>query len=424
MDSSERDKAFVWHPYTDKNLYGNPIPIVSAKGAYLYAEDGRRFIDAVSSWWTCIHGHSHPVLVKRITEQLHLLDHVIFSGFTHESAILLAEKILKRLPVNQKKIFYSDDGSTAVEVALKIAFQYWFSKNQVRNKIIAFKNSYHGDTFGAMSVSARGTFTKPFNELLFDVIYADVPVPGKEEGLVNSFKGLLSVLNPKPAAFIFEPLVQGTAGMIMYAPEVLDEMITICKENNILTIADEVMTGFGRTGKFFACDYLKNQPDLFCLSKGLTGGTMAMGITSCTQEIFDRFNTGSSATFFHGHSFTGNPLACASGLGSLEIFDSEDVFTEINRIYEMHLKFIASRGKHAKIRHARCMGVILAIELYSDKPSTYFNELRNKAYQFFIEKGILLRPLGNIVYILPPYCISNDDLNYIYKSIDDFLVTI
>ncbi|MBL7891671.1 MAG: aminotransferase class III-fold pyridoxal phosphate-dependent enzyme, partial [Bacteroidia bacterium] len=262
MSLVERDKAIIWHPYTDEKLYGTPIPIISAKGSYLFDENGMKYIDAISSWWTNIHGHSHPDIVQKVADQIKKLDHVIFSGFTHEPAVLLAEKLLARLPFNQKKIFYSDNGSTAVEVALKMAFQYWHNKGEKRTKVLAFKNGYHGDTFGAMAVSGRSAFTKPFEDMLFEVIYIDVPTPGNELKAISNLKSQISSLKSQVSTFIFEPLVQGTAGMVMFEPEVLNEMLAVCQQNNIITIADEVMTGFGRTGKFFATDHLSNKPDI------------------------------------------------------------------------------------------------------------------------------------------------------------------
>jgi len=425
MNILELDKANVWHPYTDAEVYGTPIPIVSAQGTYLVDENGKKYIDAISSWWTTIHGHSHPHIVQKISEQLKKLDHVIFSGFTHAPAVLLAEKLLNKLPSNQTKIFYSDNGSTAVEVALKMAFQYWYNKGETRNKVLAFKNSYHGDTFGAMAVSSRSSFTKPFNDLLFDVLYIETPTRGNETKALEELRLQLAKFKNQISSFIFEPLIQGTAGMVMYEPAVLDEMLTICKENSVLAIADEVMTGFGRTGKFFATDYLYNKPDLFCLSKGLTGGTMAMGVTSCTQNLFNAFyGNDNSKLFFHGHSYTGNPITCSAALASLELFEQHDIFSNINRIADLHAIFVQRISTHAKINEARSKGTILAIDIRTDATSSYFNNIRLKAYRFFIAKGIVMRPLGNIIYVLPPYCISTDDLKYIYSSIEEFLNTL
>lgn len=424
MSLAERDKVVIWHPYTDEKLYGTPIPIVSAEGAYLFEENGKKYIDAISSWWTNIHGHSHPHIVQKVSEQIKKLDHVIFSGFTHEPAVLLAEKLLQRLPSNQKKIFYSDNGSTAVEVALKMAFQYWHNKGEKRNKVLAFKNGYHGDTFGAMAVSGRGAFTKPFDDLLFEVVYIDVPIPGNESAALENFKSQVSGIMSQISSFIIEPLVQGTAGMVMYEPEVLNELLSICKENNIITIADEVMTGFGRTGKFFATDHIIIKPDIFCLSKGLTGGTMAMGATSCTEQVFEAFRGEGNSSLFHGHSYTGNPIACSAGLASMEIFEQKEVFSDITRITELHKKFILKIGSNKKVKEARSKGTIVAIELNTGEETSYFNTIRLKAYNYFISKGILMRPLGNIIYVMPPYCISTDDLTYIYSSIEEFLETL
>jgi len=425
MGLVERDKAVVWHPYTDDKLYGTPVPVVSAQGAYLFAENGDKYLDAVSSWWTNIHGHSHPHIVEKVTAQIQKLDHVIFSGFTHEPAIVLAEKLLKRLPSNQSKIFYSDNGSTAVEVAVKMALQYWYNKGEIKNKVIAFKNGYHGDTFGAMSVSSRSTFTKPFENLLFDVIFIDLPVKGNEEKVISQLESQIENHKTQISSFIFEPLVQGTAGMLMYEPEVLSQLLSICKKNNIITIADEVLTGFGRTGKFFATDYMDTKPDLFCLSKGLTGGTMAFGVTSCTQNIYEAFsNANAFKKFFHGHSYTANPIACSAAIAGLELFEQGNVFKDIERISKMHEQFVKKIRSSVKIKEARSKGTILAIELTVAGGADYFNDTRANAYTYFMSKKILMRPLGNIIYVMPPYCVSNDDLNYIYNSIEYFLGTL
>src|ERR1035437_745068 len=327
MTLTSRDKKVIWHPYTQHGLFPDSIGVVKAKGAYLVDEKGKKYIDAFSSWWTCIHGHSHPYIAKKVSAQLKKLEHVIFAGFTHEPAVELAERLLKKLPKNQKKIFFSDNGSTAVEVAIKMSFQYWHNKGTPKIKIIAFKNGYHGDTFGAMSVSERGAFSKPFEHNLFEVIFIDAPVKGKEKEAVSSIRNQVSKFKDKIAAFIFEPLVQGVAGMVLHDADALSEMIRICRENNILTIADEVFTGFGRTGKFFATDYISEKPDIICLSKGLTGGTMAMGITSCTEKIFNVFlSENRMRTLFHGHSFTANPVACSASLASLGLMEKKSTW--------------------------------------------------------------------------------------------------
>ncbi|MGZ6523430.1 MAG: aminotransferase class III-fold pyridoxal phosphate-dependent enzyme, partial [Bacteroidia bacterium] len=264
MDIQERDKNAVWHPFTQLKTAPLPIAIVKGQGAYFYDESGKRYIDGIASWWVNIHGHCHPYLTKKISEQLQTLEHAIFSGFTHEPAVQLAERLLKRLPENQSKIFYSDNGSTAVEVALKMAFQYWSNQSISKTKIIAFENGYHGDTFGGMSVGARNAFNLPFSKLLFDVIHIPLPVKGKEPDAIEALKNALK--QNDIAAFIFEPLVQGAGGMVMYSEKILTELIALCRTKNVITIADEVMTGFGRTGKFFASDHLDHKPDIICMS--------------------------------------------------------------------------------------------------------------------------------------------------------------
>ena len=426
MSLASRDKKIVWHPYTQHGLNPDSIGVVSAKGTYVYDDTGRKYIDALSSWWTCIHGHSHPYIAKKVSAQLKKLEHVIFAGFTHEPAVELAERLLKKLPKNQKRIFFSDNGSTAVEVALKMCFQYWHNKGTPKTKVIAFRNAYHGDTLGAMSVSERGAFTKPFDAHLFDTVFIDAPVKGNEKKSIAELT--LAINHPGSiSAFIFEPLVQGVAGMVMHDAGVLSEMIRICRENNIFTIADEVFTGFGRTGKFFATDYIKEKPDLFCLSKGLTGGTMAMGVTSCTEEIFNAFlSEDRMKTFFHGHSFTANPVTCAAALASMDLMERKETKKSIDRISAKHVEFVKKVISYksevaSKIQDVRLKGTILAIELKSENETSYFNSLRDKAISFFLDRGILLRPLGNVIYLLPPYCISDKDLDYIYDSILEFI---
>jgi len=310
-----KDKAHIWHPFTPLIGSGDPLVIQSAKGVYLHTEDGRKIIDAVSSWWVNIHGHANEHIAEALSHQARQLEHVIFAGFTHPPAIQLAENLLKILPENQSKIFFSDNGSTSVEVALKMAFQYWHNQGIKREKVIAFEGGYHGDTFGAMSVGGRSSFFNAFNSFLFDVEFIPFPEKGREEKTIECFKRLVN--QGDVASFIFEPLLQGSAGMRMYSAEVLDELLSLAQQKEVICIADEVLTGFGRTGKYFANDHLKNKADIFCLSKGLTGGTMALGVTSCTEKIVDAFRSEDpQKTFFHSHSFTANPLACAAANAS------------------------------------------------------------------------------------------------------------
>ncbi|MBK0379111.1 adenosylmethionine--8-amino-7-oxononanoate transaminase [Mucilaginibacter segetis] len=415
MNLTERDLATVWHPYTQMKTAAPPIPIIKGEGTCLFGEDGKRYIDAVSSWWVNIHGHSHPYIAKKVAEQLNVLEHAIFAGFTHPGAVELAERLLKILPDNQKKAFYSDNGSTAVEVAVKMCLQYWSNQGQGRTKILAFKNAYHGDTFGAMSVSGRSAFTAAFDSLLFEVEFIDLP----NESNISSLKSHITSLNKELACFIFEPLVQGSAGMIMYEPEFLQEIMSHCHNEKVLLIADEVFTGFGRTGKSFACNHVQQQPDIMCFSKGLTGGTMAFGLTTCTQDIYDAFLSDDKLkTLFHGHSYTANPVACAASLASLDLFLEPSTQQNIDRICAMHSAFSTKIKGNKSVKSTRQTGTILAIEWETGDNTSYFSGLRDKLYQYFLKAGIILRPLGNIIYILPPYCITDTELNYIYSTIE------
>ena len=420
MNLSELDKKYIWHPYTQMKNAAPVIPIVKGDGVYLIDESGNKYIDAISSWWVNTHGHANPYIAKKIYEQYLALEHVIFAGFTHPVAIELAERLLKHLPNNQNKVFYSDNGSTAVEVALKMAIQYWNNKGIKKNKIIALENAYHGDTFGAMSVSGRSVFTNAFSDLLFEVEFITVPTSGYEEKSLSELEK--SLKNNDVIAFIFEPLVQGSAGMIMYDEIVLDKMLGLCKKYNVFTIADEVMTGFYRTGKFFATQDLQNKPDMYCLSKGITGGSMALGVTTCTNDIFEAFlSDDKTKTLYHGHSYTANPIACAAACASMDLYEEENFENKVNAIVQQHQNFAKRLERFNSICSVRQTGTIIAIELKTDNGANYLSNIREKIYTFFIDKRIILRPLGNVIYILPPYCISEDDLNYIYRSIEDFL---
>lgn len=415
----EKDRQHVWHPFTHLKYAGAPINIVRAEGAYYWDEQGKRYIDAISSWWVNLHGHSHPYLVQRVAEQLKLNAHSIFSGFTHPAAVQLAEKLLKHLP-GFSKVFFSDDGSTAVEVALKMALQYWWNKGETRTKLIAFEDAYHGDTFGSMSVGARNVFTRAYTPLLFDVIRLPLPDEQNISQVLATLKGFLHT--NEVAAFIFEPLVLGAGGMKMYEAKHLDQIIEICRAAGVICIADEVMTGFGRTGKFFAIDHLNNRPDIICLSKGITGGVMPLGVTACAAFVHDAYlSDDRHKTFFHGHSYTANPTACAAAVANMDLMELEETQMGIERISAAHRVFLEGLGAHTRIADARAQGTILALELKSQEESGYMNPISEQMSEWFIKKGILLRPLGNVLYILPPYCISNDDLNYIYQSAEDFL---
>jgi adenosylmethionine-8-amino-7-oxononanoate aminotransferase len=418
MSLIERDLAVIWHPYTQMKTAQPPIPIVRGEGSCLFSEDGKKYIDAISSWWVNIHGHSHPYIAQKVAEQLNKLEHAIFAGFTHTGAVELAERLLAILPSNQAKAFYSDNGSTAVEVAIKMCLQYWHNKGEQRTKILAFKNAYHGDTFGAMSVSGRSAFTAAFDNLLFEVEFIDLP--NKEN--IDLIKLQISNLKSQLSCFIFEPLVQGSAGMIMYEAEYLNELMAHCQKEHVLLIADEVFTGFGRTGKAFACNHVETQPDIMCFSKGLTGGTMAFGLTTCTQDIYNAFlSNDRMKTLFHGHSYTANPIACAAALASLDLFLESSTQENINRIADKHRLFARKITGHRSLKTTRQTGTILALEWETGNNTSYFSSLRDKLYNYFLDAGIILRPLGNVIYILPPYCITDAELDYIYSTIEQAL---
>lgn len=421
MTLRERDKQAIWHPYTQEKTAADNIVMVRGEGAYLYDESGTRYIDGTSSWWTNMHGHAHPYIAQKIADQAGKLEQVIFSGFSHEPAILLAERLLGILPVGYEKVFYSDNGSTAVEAAIKISLQYWKNKGEERSKIICFRDAYHGDTFGAMSVSARGVFTDPYSRLLFDVVFIDTPDFTNEEQIKSQLRSAIANNEEQIAAFIFEPLVLGSSGMKMYSAELLDELIAICHEHKILTIADEVFTGFGRTGRMFATEYLAHTADIICLSKGITGGFMPFAATVTKGFIYDAFYDDDRAKMlFHGHSYTGNPLGCAAGLASLDVFEQEDTLSKIHTISQSHEAFAKRIKSNPAFRDIRQQGTILAMEFEVGEESGYLSILRDQLYSFFIERHIMLRPLGNVLYILPPYCISEADLQLIYNVVEEF----
>ena len=420
MSLTEKDSQYLWHPYTQHKTASAPIAITKGKGALLWDENGKEYIDAIASWWVNPYGHSNTFIAEAIYKQLTTLEHVLFGGFTHQPAVEVAEKLLAILPKNQQKLFFSDNGSTAVEIAIKVALQYFFNKGEKRTTIIAFENAFHGDTFAAMAASGISLFTDAFQGMFIDVVRIPVPVIGQED---VSFSALAKALkNHDCAGFIFEPLVQGAAGMVMYEPAALDTLIQMCKANNVLTIADEVMTGFGKTGKTFASDYLVEQPDMMCLSKALTGGTIPMAITTFTQEIFDAFyDEDINKALFHGHTFTANPTGCAAVLASLELLQTPAMQANIARVNAMHLAFEKRVQSHPKVVTTRVLGVIFALEIKTESAASYYGNLRNKLYNFFIENGVILRPVGNIVYILPPYVITDEQLEKVYQVVESAL---
>ena len=411
-----QDAAHVWHPYTQHHQAPIPIAIARASGAWLYDANGRPILDAISSWWVTTHGHCHPEIIDAIAEQARTLDQVIFAGFTHGPAATLAAALVSKLPRGLSRIFYSDNGSTAVEVAIKLSLQSFANRGQARRLVAAFEHAYHGDTFGAMAAGARGLFTQMYEPLLFEV--ARLPDPS-EGDTVRALDALIAARGHELAAVIVEPLLLGAGGMRVWDERVLQQIRARTAAAGVHLIADEVMTGFGRTGPLFACERADVAPDLLCMSKGLTGGVLPLGATAATETIFDAFLDGDrSKTFFHGHSYTANPIACAAALASLSLFDedSDDDRIRIEVTHARHLE--ALRGTRG-VRAVRQLGTVAAIELESTPG--YLSEIGRELAAFAIGEGVLLRPLGNVAYCLPPYCTTDDELDRVYGVIERFL---
>lgn len=418
MSLFEGDKKFVWHPFTQMKTSGDALPITRGEGTLIFDENGKSYIDAIASWWVNLHGHAHPYIADKVSEQMTKLEHIPFAGFTHKPAVELCKRLSKRLPSNQAKFFFSGDGSSAVEIALKMSIQYWRNLGEKRTRIISLEGGYHGETFGAMSAGARSIFSAHFHDYLFEVTH--IPFPKDETSIVALE---LELEKGDVAAFIFEPLVQGAGGMRMYPAEILDSLIRLAQHEGVLCIADEVMTGFGRTGTYFACNQLEQQPDFICLSKGLSGGTLPLSLTTCAQKIYDAFLGDDITTaFLHGHSYTGNPVGCASAIASLDLLEKNECWESIERITTSHVEFSKQLKGYSLIEEVRQLGTILAMELKADKTG-YVSDIRNKLYNHFINEGVLLRPLGNVIYVLPPYCITDEELTCVYNCIISGLET-
>ena len=419
FDIGEADRRHLWHPYTQHGVAGAPLPIARAKGALLYDNTGRPVFDAISSWWVTLHGHAQPEIVDAIARQAGALDQVIFAGFTHAPAAELAAQLARRAPTGLSRVFFSDDGSTSVEVAVKIALQHWVNRGAPRRLIVALEHAYHGDTFGAMSVSARGLFTDPFTSHLFEV--ARLPDPVRYD-VVAALERLIGEREREIAAVIVEPMLLGAGGMRMWSAGALRGIRALTTAHDIPLIADEVLTGFGRTGPFFACEHAGISPDLMCLSKGITGGFLPLGATLTTDALFDGFRSDDrSKTLFHGHSYTANPIACAAGLASLALFD--DSASERRRaIGRSHREAAARLETLVGVSNVRVLGTVLAMELTSPDAG-YLSALGPMLFKFAIERGVLLRPLGDTVYVLPPYCSTADQLALAYDTIAEFVET-
>ena len=419
-DTLRIDQKHVWHPFTQMQTAPQPLEIIRAKDAVLYAADGTEYIDCNSSWWVNVHGHGNEHIGNAISEQFSKIDHVIFAGVTHPKAAELAERITALLSDVFHKVFFSDNGSTAVEVALKMVFQYWSNSGTPKTRILALDGAYHGDTFGAMSVGQRGYFNAPFEPFFFNVDFLDFPTLENENLLLEKAEVLFKT--NEFAGIIVEPLVQGSAGMRMYSVSFLEKLVVLAKENSVLVIFDEVMTAWGRTGKYFAMHHSNVKPDITCLSKGLTGGVLPLGLTVATEQIYTAFlSDDKSKALLHGHSFTGNPLACAAACASLDIFEKNETWENIQRIESSHCLFKVQIEQHPFVKEARVLGTILAIELETGEGNTYFSTIRDKAYAFFLENGLLVRPLGNIIFINPPYCIKDAQLEKFQSVLKRFL---
>ena len=408
----------VWHPFTQHGL-GEPIPLVSrAEGAALFTADGRRIIDAISSWWVTTHGHGHPKIMAAIAEQATRLDQIIFAGWTHEPAETLARSLVAMMPAPLAHVFFSDSGSTSVEVALKMALGFRANTAGPRHRILVMEHSYHGDTIGAMSVGARGVFNQAYAPLLFDVGTIPFPDAGREQATLDALE---AHCRQAPAAFIVEPLILGAGGMRIYSPTVLAEMHAICRRHGVLFIADEVMTAWGRTGTLLACEQADIVPDILCLSKGLTGGSLPLAVTLATPPIFDaHLSEDRARMFFHSSSYTANPIASAAANANLAIWRDEPVLdrvADLGRRQQVRLDAIA---RHPAVRGARRLGTITAFEIEGGAAS-YLSAIAPRLMGFCRERGVLLRPLGNTVYVMPPYCIDDADLETIYEAVEAFL---
>ncbi|WP_136482077.1 adenosylmethionine--8-amino-7-oxononanoate transaminase [Cognatitamlana onchidii] len=418
MTLKERDKKHLWHPLTQHKLHPDAIAITKAKDCILTDENGNEYIDAIASWYTCMYGHCNDYITSRVSNQMQQLDQVVFSGFTHEPAIKLSEALIEILPENQNKLFFSDNGSSSVEIGIKMALQYHFNRGEKRNTLIAFEDGFHGDTFGAMSVSGLSVYNGPFADFFLNVKRIPTPNGKNLQTIITSLENIIG--HNKVAGFVYEPLVQGAAAMSMHCAADLDEILKFCKKHSIITVADEVMTGFGKTGKYFASLHLESKPDVMCLSKALTGGLLPMALTTCSQDIYDAFYSDDlSKGLFHGHTYSANPLACTAALASIDLLKSETIQANIKTIIKSHEAFGQKIAQHHKVKSIRQTGIIFALDL--DIKMERYGNLRDKLFNFFMNKGVFLRPLGNTIYIQAPYTIAEKQLNKVYEVIEDAL---
>ena len=434
----DRDRACLWHPYTQMQTAPPPLAIVRGEGVYLYTENGRRILDGISSWWVNIHGHSHPKLNEALAAQARRLEHVVFAGCTHPPAVELAERLLAVLPSGLTRVFYSDNGSTAVEVALKLACQYWGNRGRsLRRRFVTLHHAYHGDTVGAMSASEDSLFTRPFAPMLFQVLRAHAPYCyrcplGLERSTcqidcLGDLERLLQEHADEVAGVLVEPMLQGAGGMIVWPAEFLAGVRRLCDRYGTLMIADEVLTGFGRTGRMFACEHAAVVPDIICLSKALTAGYLPLGATVTTDGVYDAFlSEDRTRTFFHGHSFTANPLACAVAAASLDLFRETKALDRVSVLERRLREGLEPLAALPHVGDVRVIGGVGIVELVTDKGAKagggYLDRLGPRLAQGFLDRGLLLRPLGNVLYFMPPYVITEAETAWALEQIRDVLM--
>ncbi|MGZ5822372.1 MAG: adenosylmethionine--8-amino-7-oxononanoate transaminase [Hyphomicrobium sp.] len=405
----------VWHPFTQHALQPSAVEIVAAEGAWLTTRDGRLILDAISSWWVTTHGHRHPHIVAAIKAEAERLDQVIFAGFTHAPAERLARGLVAIAPPGLEHVFYSDSGSTSVEVALKMALGYWHNVGESRQRILALEHGYHGDTIGGMSVGARGVFNAPYAPLLFEVTRLPFPAAGREQEMLDALEA--ACREGGVAALIVEPLILGAGGMRIYSSAALADMKRVCERHGVLFIADEVMTGWGRTGTLFACEQAGISPDILCVAKGITGGSLPLAATLCTLRIFEaHLSSDRTKTFFHSSSYTANPLACAAAVANLEVWAREPAVDRVAALAAGQAQRLAAFSDDGRFKNVRRLGTIAALDL-DVRDAGYLADIGPRLYQFFLERGVLLRPLGNTIYVMPPYCIADIELDLVYDAI-------
>ena len=412
---SARRASPVWHPFTQHALQPEMLEVARSEGAWLETPDRRRILDAISSWWVVTHGHRHPHIVAAIKEQADRLDQVVFAGFTHAPAERLARGLMAIAPPGLAHAFFSDSGSTSVEVALKMALGYWRNIGEPRHHILALEHAYHGDTIGGMSVGARGLFNAPYEPLLFEVGRIPFPAEGHEKDAIDVLEAVCA--EGDVAALILEPLILGAGGMLIYSADVLSEMKRVCERYSVLLIADEVMTGWGRTGTLLACEQAGVAPDILCLAKGLTGGSLPLAVTLCTAPIFEaHLSPDRTRTFFHSSSYTANPIACAAALANLEVWENEPVSARITALSARQAERLEPFQDDTRFQNVRRLGTIAALDL-DVRDVGYLAEVGPRLYSHCLQRGVLLRPLGNTIYVMPPYCVTEDELDLAYDTI-------